>query len=365
MLLAATLAGGLLSPGRQASEAQAATTASTPPGSVSQSFYIEGAAGSALNTVLYNDGGEQATADCNSGNPVFSYVILDFGAQQIPGTETESVDGTDFYTQSQIGTMALNFAEGYAANDAYCLAAFDDANPSGTDIIVGTSNSGPVPTAAQASSQASAWWTTTHTAAENYNTWASEQPALESAGIEDDVDISPGDDIENGYNPASATVPWANELDSEWLANLTTNDGIPWDFGSVDGCYSSTGTLTSGFVCATGWTINDVNTVITDLEPAPQIYLAPPNGEQPAEWTQVCVYYVNNISDGYPTSPLFGSMILAEPTGGSTFLSSADAWNDFLTDLQASGNTYCATEPPFNETNDDESATPSGNTIWP
>lgn len=363
VLLAVTLVGGLLSPGHRASEARAATTASTAPADVSQTYYIEGAAGSALNTVLYDDGADQATADCNGGSPLISNVILDFGSQQIPGTETESVDDTNDYTQSQIETMALQFAEGYATDDGQCVVEYKGINPSGTTVIVGTNNSGPVPTAAQASSQADAWWTTSHTAANNYNAWASDQPALDSAGIEYDVDISAGSDIENGYNSASATVPWANELESDWGANVGFNDGVTWDYGSVDGCYSSTGTLTSGFTCSTGWTINDVNTVITDLAPAPQIYLAPPNGEQPAEWTQVCVYNDENSNVG--VSALNGSTVLAEPTGGSTFLSTADAWNDLITDLQASGDSDCATQLPFNETNATESATPSGNTTWP
>jgi hypothetical protein len=61
------------------------------------------------------------------------------------------------------------------------------------------------------------------------------------------------------------------------------------------------GPLTGSFVCSTGWTVKDVFNLIFYTFADPQIYLSPPNGEQPEEWEQLCVYFATNSSnnEGY------------------------------------------------------------------
>jgi hypothetical protein len=370
-LVLSALAGGLLGParGRADQVANSPGTIPPPPPTVvlSQSYYIEGAAGSALDAVLMDDGETQAGSDCDGGAPVDSDVILDFGAQQISGTETESVDGVSFYTQSDIENMALSFAEGYAEEGVFCNAEYAEGYPL-TFLSIGTSSSGPVPTPSEAVSQADDWASVGYTTAENYTTWADSN--LDEGGLSA-VWFSPASDIELGFNPEPDVIPWVNEMYADAESELASQGNVLFgdalgavDYGDVAGCYSSTGSLTGSMTCQGTWTVADANTVISELAPDPEIYIGPETGPgQPMEWTQMCVYNDTNPGDG--TSVLSGAAVLSEPTGGSGYLSTADSWSDLITDLEDSGDTDCATQLPANESNVDMAATPNGNIQWP
>lgn len=102
--------------------------------------------------------------------------------------------------------------------------------------------------------------------------------------------------------------------------------GVDVDFGSADGCYNPDGPLTGGFVCSTGWTVSQVNTMINDADPDPQIYEGPSTSGQPEEWTQLCVYNVHHKS-GVDISPLDFDEVLPEPTKPG-FLSTGESWSE-------------------------------------
>jgi hypothetical protein len=104
------------------------------------------------------------------------------------------------------------------------------------------------------------------------------------------------------------------------------------------------------------------------MQADPETYLAPPDGEDPVEWTEQCAY-----TDGVSgSSPLWGATVVSEPTGsylinGITvpYLSAADSWSDLIDDLQESSDNDCADNLPVWQTNMDEAATSSGNETWP
>jgi hypothetical protein len=336
-----------------AAQARAATSAPAqvpPQPEVSTSNYIDAQPSSNLLGELAVDGIDQANQDCvtyqgQNIQVVASSVFLDFGAQDVTGQGTWSTAGviggpnTPYYSNAWIEQAVESYAEAYDNAAESCYTNNNDQETIGTQIAYGTSNSGDTPTSTQTVQQADNWSTI---GADAVNAISSFLATNNMSGW-DVASVGPGDDIEPGFSePASTVLAWVGEASTDINNEFGVNTLV--DYGSADNCQTSD--LTSASPCANNWTTGDIGQVEEQAYLAPEIY----SSNDAQQWAAFCVYADQNA--GY--DPFGGSTVLSAP---SAYISTAESWNDFNSDLEATGNNDCDYFQPSYETTMDTDIT--------
>jgi len=259
------------------------------------SFYVT----TADSSTAYNLGCNQGNFDASFSPPVNSLVVLDFGGQQADGSGTKLINGT-LVTNAQIETVAESFSNGYWVCTGGDTTSF-------LLLGIGTNNS-----FYDVNSAGGNTWAQVVSTVRTYN---------HTQGYDSQVSAGGANDMEPGYNTASATEAWANGY-------AGVNPAFYVDFGSADGC--PTNSSTNG-TCNNGWKQYDVWYVSWSPSPAqalPEIY----NQAQSQQWSMISQYGANNQS-----SAIYFEGPLDENDLDGTTYTSTQAWNQFTGDLTNAG----------------------------
>jgi hypothetical protein len=274
--------------------------ASTQP-STDWSFYM-----TTIDTgTAYNLGCNQGHFDASFSPPANSLVVLDFGGQQADGSGTKLINGT-LVTNAQLEAAAENFANGY-----WTCTGTDTT--SSLLLGIGTNNSNY-----DVSSSGGNTWAEVVSAVRSYN---------HAQGYDSQVSAGGANDMEPGYNSASATEGWVNGY-------VGVNPAFYVDFGSADACPTSNpSTPPYNGACNNGWTQYDVWYVSWSPAPAqalPEIYYQASS----QRWAAISQYGAQN--QGSTGAIYFEGPLDQNDLDGSTY-TSTQAWNQFTSDLTNDG----------------------------
>jgi hypothetical protein len=261
------------------------------------SFYIHS---TNLNTA-YTLGCNQGKFDAGKSPVANSLVVLDFGGQLSDGSGSKLTNSTSV-TNAQIEAIAENFSIGYWS----CTGA----DTTSTLLLgIGTNNS--YYNVSTAGGQA---WAQVVSAVRAYN---------HTQGIDSQVSASGANDMEPSFGAASGTENWASGYSG-------ANVGLYVDYGSADGCPTSSSTDGS---CNNGWMQHDLYNVSWESPSAlslPEIY----NPAQSQQWAMISKYGKNNV-------PQLGQIYFEGPLDehdlDSSTYTNSQAWNQFTTDLTNAG----------------------------
>jgi len=267
----------------------AGATPPKPP--TDESYYVN----SSSTTSAYNVGCAQGSADKTSGSG--SMAFLDFGGQNSTGTNTAF--GGITLTYSQIENISLAFAQGYY----FCTGTSDTSTQ--LELVVGTNNN-----LDNGSTYGTAWGNVTSTTTTKvYN-----------AGLNTQVGVWGGDDMEPGFGSQSATESWASSFSG------TSNEYV--DYGSADGCQLTGG---ANGTCNNSWTIaGEYDLAYGQVygQSVPEIV----STATANEWANISEY--GNLHGGYGTI-LFEGPLDEYPRGAGW--SASSAWSGFYSALSSYG----------------------------
>ena len=252
-------------------------------------------------SVAYNLGCNQGNFDGSHSPPINSEVVLAFGGQQSNGSGTKFTNGT-YASNAQIEADAENFAMGYDK----CLG---HDTSSVLDLGIGTNNS-----FYDVSYAGGQTWADV---VASVRTWDSNNQLSNRVYAEGATDI---EEWGLGMSLVGETTSWVN--------GYASIDPAPYlNFGSADGCSPQYYNNTS---CADGW---DQENYWYDswgsppALPTPEIY----SNTLAQQWTMIALYgyYYQNKEVPQMQGPW------DEHDLDSTTLTSAQAWDDFSTELDA------------------------------
>jgi hypothetical protein len=270
-------------------EKTAFATQTKPP--TDWSFYMS----TTSTSQVYTLGCNQGEFDASFNPPVNSEVVLDFGGQNSSGTGTIMINNNSI-SNSQIEAVVEEFSYAY-----YVCTRTDSTSV--LTLGIGTNNS-----AYDVNTSGGKTWAQIISTVISYN---------HSKGYDSQVGVDGANDIEPGFNSASASISWAQGYSS-------INPAHYLDYGSADGCptnYSGNGS------CYNGWNQYDVWYVSWGAAPElpiPEIYYS----SMAQEWAMISLYGAQHQNSTVYMQGPWDEYDLDSSTDTST-----SAWNQLWTDL--------------------------------
>jgi hypothetical protein len=243
----------------------------------------------------YTLGCDQGEFDASFNPPVNSEDVLDFGGQNSSGTGITMINNTPI-SNSQIEAVVEEFSY------AYFVCTRTD-NSSVLNLGIGTNNS-----SYDVNSAGGKTWAQVVSQVRSYN---------HTKGYDAQVGVVGANDIEPGFNSASASISWAQGYSS-------INPAHYLDYGSADGCptnYSGNGS------CNNGWDQYDVWYVswgAVSALPLPEIYYS----SLAQQWAMISLYGAQ-----YQNSTVYMQGPWDEYDLDSSTDTSDAAWDQLWTDL--------------------------------
>jgi hypothetical protein len=251
-------------------------------------------------STAYNLGCNHGKYDASTGHS--SEDVLDFGRQLGNGSGTLEIGNQFTFSNSQINSIVVAFAQGYYVCTGSDTSTIDT-------IGVGTNNSYQD----VSYSGGQAW-------GQLVNSIAS---TVSSDGYSSQVIIEGASDIEPGFSSPSAAISWA-----QGYASVTSNLYI--NYGSAGGCLTNSN---NNGGCNNGWNQYDVWYVSWGSPPAvaaPEIY----HQANANQWQEISLY-----GNQYQSGPVYYQGPWDEyPLNTSTF-TNAQAWAAFENALDANAAT--------------------------